>query len=152
MGPSQLSFSSSSRSGRFPIGLQAWAKPTPWALWVRTGRGMVGSGAGVGLGRHLHLPPVLLPRHASSMCSFPLALGSPGRAGTRGNIGKLSCPTKGAEKHLSLLWNGVVSLETRQHQCLTRQCLLKASSVPGPWRRIKGLSVSWLLWEAWGGR
>lgn len=110
-GLSQLSFSSSSRSGPCPVGLQAWAKPTPWAPWVRAGPRQGGVRSRSGARRAP--APVLSPRHASSMRSFPLALGSPGRGGTRGNMSKLSCHKKEAEKHLSFLWNGVVSLETR---------------------------------------
>lgn len=38
-GPSLPSSSSSSKSGQCPTGPQAWAKPTPWAPWVRAGQG-----------------------------------------------------------------------------------------------------------------
>lgn len=41
MGLSRPSFSSYSRSGQHPTGLQTWAKPTLWAPWVRASHGAV---------------------------------------------------------------------------------------------------------------
>lgn len=110
MGPSQPSFSSSSRSGQCPTGPQAWAKPMPWDPWVRVGPRQGGTRSRVRGPESTDLSPALLPEHASCMCTFTLALDAPGGVGTQRDLEKLKgCHKKGAENSLTFIWSGVGS-------------------------------------------
>lgn len=100
-GPSQPSFSSSSRSGRCPTRPQAWAKPTLWAPWVRAGLRWGGARRAPGL------LPAFLPPNASSMHTVTLALGG---VGTQRDLDKLKrCHKEGAGNNLPFMRNGVGS-------------------------------------------